>query len=146
MKRVRPSLPQRPATGAMPVRWHAAAAIAVIAGALGAPAAAELQAAPYGAPVRSERVEVSYRDPARLTELGRIPITANESAAWIDSLSKYIATRAERVVPAGQRLVVTINDVKRAGGFEPGRPGRAGEVRIVRDSSPPWIDLSFRME
>jgi hypothetical protein len=135
----------RPASGAAARRLRGATVVAV-ALLLGGGAAMQARAAAYGAPVQTERVEVSYRDATQLTELRRIPITANESTAWIDDLSRYVATQGSRVVPAGQRLTVTIDDVQRAGGFEPGRPGQAGGVRVVRDSSPPRIDLSFKLE
>jgi hypothetical protein len=138
-------LPSRSIPGLLQARLRGAA-IVVLATALGAPACAEAPAAAYGAPVRTDRVEVSYRDATQLTELRRIPITASENTDWIDDLSKYVASRGERVLPADQRLAVTIDDVQRAGGFEPGRSGRGGDVRIIRDSSPPRIDLDFRLE
>ena len=96
-----------------------------------------------GATLTSDNAEVSYRDPAKFTEMDRNPA---ERTAWLDDLSRYVVRRAARVLPAGQRLSVTITDVQRAGVFEPWRRGRLSEVRIVRDTAPPRIDLSFRLE
>ena len=96
-----------------------------------------------GAPVRLGNVEIAYRDPAQFTEIRRYP---GERSDWLDELSAYTARRAARVLPAGERLSVTITDVQRAGMFEPWRRGNLSNVRIVRDTTPPRINLSFRLE
>jgi len=135
---------------AMQCRWSAlrkgmrqAGVLAALAGAAVGPVLAADAAAAAGAPVRSDRVEVSYRDAAKLTEGDR---SLSSSVDWIDALSKYMLTQAERALPAGQRLSVTITDVQRAGGFEPGRTAGLSDIRIVRDSTPPRIDLTFQLE
>jgi hypothetical protein len=96
-----------------------------------------------GAPVVAGNVEVSYRDPAGLVELNSGK--AERGDWWLDELSRYVAKSASRVLPADQRLLVTITDVQRAGMFEPWRRGPTSDVRIVRDSTPPRIDLSFQL-
>jgi len=50
---------------------------------------------------------------------------------------------AERVLPPGDRLDVTITDIKLAGAYEPWRGSRYDDVRIVKDIYPPRIDLKF---
>ena len=96
-----------------------------------------------GATIKSDRVEVGYRDAARLTEFDR---SAGDRDDWVDALSKYTLAQAERVLPAGQKLSITIIDVQRAGRYEPGRRPAAADIRIVRERTPPRIDLSFRLE
>ncbi len=94
-----------------------------------------------GAPVSNDRVEVSYRNPAGFTEMSR---DFGARRDWLDDLSAYVAKRAAGAVPSGQRLLVTITDVQRAGMIEPWR--RAGtDLRVVRDTTPPRIDLSFQL-
>ena len=105
-------------------------------------AAAPAAAAAPGATVSTEHAEVSYRNPAAFTEMDRSP---NERRDWLDELSRYVAKRAARTRPDGQRLLVTITDVQRAGRLEPWRPGRLSDVRFVRDSTPPRIDLNFQL-
>lgn len=105
-------------------------------------AAATAVAAAPGATVRTERAEVSYRNPAAFTEMDRSPEARRD---WLDVLSRYVAKRASRTLPDGERLLVTITDVQRAGRLEPWRSSRWSDVRIVRDTTPPRIDLTFQL-
>ncbi|MES2228515.1 MAG: DUF3016 domain-containing protein [Pseudomonadota bacterium] len=110
-------------------------------GALLIGAVAAVSAAP-GETVGTERAEVSRRIPGGFTEMQRSP---HERREWLDELGRHVAKRAAHIVPKGQRLLVTITDVQRAGMVEPWRPGRLADVRIVRDPTPPRIDLSFQL-
>jgi hypothetical protein len=96
-----------------------------------------------GAPVTVGNVEVSYSNPDKFTEMDRNP---NERMDWLDQLSAYVAKRASRSLPAGQKLAVTITDVQLAGIYEPWRRGSLAQTRIVRDTTPPRVDLSFKLE
>ena len=124
----------------MPITLRRVGACAVFLAA--ALACAAVAAAP-GAPYRMDGVEVSYRDPAQFTEMKHNP---GERSDWLDDLSKYTARRAAQLLPGGERLSVTITDVQLAGMFEPWRRGNLSNVRIVRDTTPPRIDLSFQLE
>jgi len=119
------------------------AGLCVAFASVAATAALAAEAAVVGATLKSGRVEVGYRDVAKLTEFDRSPGARDD---WVDALSKYTLTQAERVLPAGQKLSVTITDVQRAGGYEPWRTPAMADIRIVRESTPPRIDLSFRIE
>jgi hypothetical protein len=110
-------------------------------GALLIGAVAAVSAAP-GETVGTERAEVSRRIPGGFTEMQRSP---HERREWLDELGRHLAKRAARVVPKGPRLLVSITDVQRAGMVEPWRPGRLADVRIVRDPTPPRIDLSYQL-
>ena len=68
-----------------------------------------------------------------------------EPAQWQKSLGDYLRQKAERLLPAGQRLDVTIDDIKLAGDFEPWRGLAMQDVRILKDIYPPRIDLHFRL-
>ena len=118
---------------------HSSTLISVIAVAC---AIGTAHAAP-GAPVETDKAEVSYRNPAGFTEMNRS--SAGARTDWLDDLSRYVAKRAARTVPAGARLLVTITDVQRAGMVEPWHGARANDLRIVRDTTPPRIDLSFQL-
>jgi hypothetical protein len=92
------------------------------------------------------RVSVDWTDPAQFTELKHYRSSRDfRPADWLDPLAKYLRTRADRMLPAGERLEVTFTDVQRAGNYEPWHGPRLDDVRIVRDIYPPRIDLRFRL-
>jgi hypothetical protein len=123
--------------------WQISTAIALAAATMGYATAAEPKTAP-GATLQSERAVVSYGDVANLSEIKFNPTRPTD---WMNQLSGYIAAQADRTLPAGERLIVTINDVDLAGSYEMRRRGTTLEdVRIVRNSTPPRIDLNFRLE
>ena len=122
--------------------WRSAGTLALLlASVTGHAAAAEGQAAP-GAVVQSDKVEVMYRDREALTE---IKFNPSRQTGWMDSLGRYIVTRGDKSVPAGAKLLVTITDVQLAGMYEPAHRRALEDVRIVRDTTPPRIDLSFQL-
>ena len=95
-----------------------------------------------GAPLGTDKAEVSYRNSAGFTEMDRSPGARTD---WLDELSRYVAKRAARTLPDGERLLVTITDVQRAGMIEPWHGPASSDLRIVRDTSPPRIDLNFQL-
>jgi hypothetical protein len=64
---------------------------------------------------------------------------------WMKSLSDYLRVRADRILPPGLQLQVTINDIKLAGDFEPWRHPAAQDIRFLTDLYPPRIDLHFKL-
>lgn len=90
-------------------------------------------------------VSVSWTDPAQFSEIRR---SGNRWEArrgdWVVKLAEHLQTRAERTLPAGERLEVTITDIQRAGNYEPWHGPNADDVRFVRDIYPPRIELSFK--
>ena len=106
-----------------------------------APAATAAKAA-EGTATPSGRIEVRYRDVNRLI---KPDLSMGANTDWVEGLSRYMAKEAERTVPAGHRLVVTIDDVQRAGSYEPGRHSGMADARIVREHTPPSIELSFML-
>jgi hypothetical protein len=66
-------------------------------------------------------------------------------AANLDSLKQYIEQRGNDLIPAGQKLTVTLTEVDLAGDFEPWRDSSMNNVRIVKDIYPPRIDLEFKL-
>ena len=86
------------------------------------------------------RVQVAWLDPAGFTE---VHLAGNKRRAlegdWVRQLALYIQRTADRQLPAGQRMRVTIEDVKRAGDRRTVGEG----VPVVRGVSPPSIRLRF---
>ncbi len=94
-----------------------------------------------------DRVQVSWAPTEKLSEvkdnqIGRGWLRPEE---WQRSLSEYLRKRADIVLPEGQRLEVTIDDIKLAGAYEPWRGPDLQDVRIMKDVYPPRVDLHYRL-
>ncbi|WP_305805840.1 DUF3016 domain-containing protein [Stenotrophomonas sp. YIM B06876] len=91
-------------------------------------------------------VQVQWTDPAQFSELRQ---STNRFEAqrgdWVTQLAEYLQKSATRQLPKGQRLDVTITDIKRAGDFEPWRGPNLTDVRFMRDIYPPRITLRFKL-
>jgi hypothetical protein len=92
----------------------------------------------------SDRVEVQYLHPEKFADTGRY--WAGEKARDVNlaELRKHLEGLAARLVPQGQALSVLVTELDMAGGFEPWRAG-LGDIRIIRATYPPRIDLSFKL-
>lgn len=92
------------------------------------------------------QVDVQWTDPAQFSEILH---SGNRREArrgdWVQDLAQYLRRRADKQLPAGQRLEVTITDIERAGDFEPGRGARTDSIRFMRDIYPPRMALDFKL-
>ena len=90
-------------------------------------------------------VSVAWTDPAGFAEFR---FSGNRWAAsqgnWLQDLAEHMRSRAEQILPAGQRLELTIVDIDRAGEYEPLRNPQMQDARIVRDIYPPRMTVEFR--
>jgi hypothetical protein len=90
-------------------------------------------------------VSVRWEDPAQFTDLRYSHNRAEASRGdWVLQLAQYLRERAERRLPAGERLDVDITDIQRAGEYEPWRGPNFQDVRMLRDIYPPRITLHFQ--
>jgi len=91
-------------------------------------------------------INVSWTDPAQFSEIRQ---SGNRWEAkrgdWVKQLAEYVRKRAARDLAPGQRLDVTITDIRRAGQFEPWHRASMSSTRVVRDIYPPRIELSFKL-
>ncbi len=91
-------------------------------------------------------VEVRWTDPAQFTD---IRYSGNRWEAvrgtWVSDLANRFRSSAAKRLPPGQRLSVTITDIKRAGQYEPWHGPRLDDVRIVKDIYPPRISFSYTL-
>lgn len=93
-----------------------------------------------------EKVSVHYRDPGNFTEAKlSFGVNARNASAYLIPLKAYIEQRATRILAPGQRLVIEVTDVDRAGEYEPWRGPDFSTVRIIKDVYPPRIDLNFTL-
>ena len=94
----------------------------------------------------SDSVNVRWDDPSKFSEL-RYSGNRWEAAQgnWVVELATYMRDRAQQRLPAGQRLDVTIVDIRRAGSFEPWHGPNLQYTRIIRDVYPPRMTLNVRL-
>lgn len=91
-------------------------------------------------------VQVQWTDPAQFSELRRsVNRWEAQRGDWVTSLATYLQKTATKQLPDGQRLDVTITDIKRAGDFEPWHGPNMSDVRFMRDIYPPRITLQFTL-
>ena len=90
-------------------------------------------------------VAVQWSDPAGFTDL---KYSGNRWEAargnWVTTLAGYVRKSAEKQLPQGDRLDVTITDIDRAGHYEPWHGPQMQDVRIMRDIYPPSMTIEFR--
>src|SRR5689334_8764858 len=69
----------------------------------------------------ASRVQIGWAPDADLSEVKDNPQSRGwmRPQEWQKSLADHLRKQAERALPAGQQLQVTIDDVKLAGAFEP---------------------------
>ena len=95
------------------------------------------------------RVQVTWAPPADLTEVQDNPMQYGilRPADWMQALGDYMRLRADRVLPAGQQLHVTIQDITLAGSFEPWHVHAPGldDARWVKDIYPPRLKLHYTL-
>lgn len=92
------------------------------------------------------RVEVTWNPPDELSEVRRaVRPQRQPPLEWLEKLAAHLRQRADPMLPAGERLKVTITDIKLAGDYEPWHGPRFDEVRIVKDIYPPRIDLHYAL-
>lgn len=87
------------------------------------------------------RVQVAWQDPAQFSEVKLSPDRRRAlEGDWVRQLALYVQRAADRRLPAGQRMQMTLEDVKRAGDR---RMIRGNAVPVVRAVSPPSMRLRF---
>lgn len=111
------------------------------AAAMSAPATSTSAASPADA-----RVSVTYVNPEKFSEATEFHQQDgyNESR-YLEPLKAFLIKRAAKMLPAGDRLEVTITDIKLAGSYEPWHGPNFRYVRFMRDVYPPRIDLQFTL-
>lgn len=89
-------------------------------------------------------VKVSWSDPAQFSDI-RYSGNRWEAARgdWVEDLAGYFQKIASKRLPEGQRMQVTITDIKRAGNYEPWHGPRMDDVRIVKDIYPPRMSFTW---
>jgi len=95
----------------------------------------------------SSRVQVTWAPDQQLSEVKDNPMQRGwlKPKDWEKMLADHLAQRADRLLPPGEQLQVTIDDVKLAGSFEPWQGPAAQDIRFLKDIYPPSMDLHYRL-
>ena len=87
--------------------------------------------------------EVEFVHPEKFTDAGT-PRQYIDRDTNLANLKAHIVKQAAAMLPANEKLVVTVTDVDLAGDFEPWQL-YSREVRIVKERYPPRMDFSFKL-
>lgn len=91
-------------------------------------------------------VHVHWTDPSAFAEVRDNACRSRpHPEEWLGDLAKYLQRRGADVLIDGQRLDITITDLRRAGACEPWHGPQTDDVRVIRDIYPPRIDLRFSL-
>ena len=125
--------------GISPYLIVACAIIALWSGGLASTRAAAL-------PDSASRVTVTYANPQNFSENREFGMQNRyQGIDYLQTLRAHLIKRATQMLPPGERLEVTITDIKLAGAYEPWHGPRMYYVRIMKDVYPPRIELTFKL-
>lgn len=100
-------------------------------------------AEPAKAPVRTE---VVFEKPENFTDVKDGEMGSDRGRDGIlDQIREFIVERAEKALPAGQKLTVTFSDIDLVGEYEPWRGPQFSDVRIVKSIYPPRFKFSYKI-
>ncbi|HEY0333051.1 MAG TPA: DUF3016 domain-containing protein [Stenotrophomonas sp.] len=89
-------------------------------------------------------VAVQWTDPNQFTE---IRYSGNrfqsQQGNWVHDLAEYFRQAVAKQLPAGDKVEVTITDIKRAGQYEPWHGPRSDDIRVVKDLYPPRLSFTY---
>ena len=92
---------------------------------------------------KASNVTVTFHESEKFTD-ARSSFNSETDEHYLKTLSAHLQKTASRLLPAGQKLEVTINDIDLAGDFIPGRLS-ANDVRVIKEIYIPRVKLSFKV-
>ena len=102
--------------------------------------------APLALAAAEATVKVDWTDPAKFADTRQSMCTSSiKPEEWLADLARHVESRAARRLAAGQRLEITITDIRRAGQCEPWRGAQASDIRIIKEPYSPRIDLRYSL-
>ena len=91
-------------------------------------------------------VAVTFAHPETYTDLRLSCVSrATDAQSLMGDIEKYLVTTATPLLAPGQRLEITVTNIDMAGDIESWRGPGLCDVRIMKDTYPPRIDLGFRL-
>jgi hypothetical protein len=128
-------------------RWWAGVLVVALLPGIAVAGAAHGQAQQEAASAfDNAQVTVTYNHPHQFTESKLAGFGHRyDHGDYLKKLKAYLVRKATPMLKPGQRLVVTITDIRLAGGYEPWRGPDWSDVRIMSDAYPPRIALRFKL-
>jgi hypothetical protein len=94
----------------------------------------------------SARTDVVFEQPEKFTDVKDSDFGTDKGRdAILERLRESIVERADKALPAGQKLVITFTDIDLAGEYEPWRGPQFSDVRIVKSIYPPRLKFSYKI-
>jgi hypothetical protein len=87
-------------------------------------------------------VNVRFIAPERFTDAGSNGFRSADEGT-LATFRAYLQRLGDRFLALGQNLTIDILDIDLAGDYEPWRGGSLGDVRIMRDITPPRFRLRY---
>lgn len=92
------------------------------------------------------RTEVVFEQPEKFTDVKDSDFGTDQGRdALLERIREFILERAEKALPAGQKLLITFTDIDLAGEYEPWRGPQFSDVRIVKSIYPPRLKFSYQI-
>jgi hypothetical protein len=92
------------------------------------------------------RTEVIFDHPEKFADVKDSEFGTDKGRdAILDQIREFIVERAEKILPAGQKLVITFTDIDLAGDFEPWRGAQFSDIRIVKSIYPPRFNFTYKV-
>lgn len=106
--------------------------------------AAALFLAPFALAAADATVKLDWTDPAKFADTRQSMCTSSiKPEEWLADLARHVESRAASRLAPGQRLAITITDIRRAGQCEPWRGAQASDIRIIKEPYSPRIELRY---
>jgi hypothetical protein len=101
---------------------------------------------PFGVSAQDDRVTVDLANPQQFTDFKTSCVNRSvDVKALAAQLERFVKTTAARLLPAGQRMEITVTNIDMAGDIEVWRNPFLCDLRTMKGIYPPRIDLTFRI-
>jgi hypothetical protein len=91
-------------------------------------------------------VTIAFEHPDKFTDVKDGYMATDKGRDGIlDDIKEYVIDRGGSYLKKGMRLDVTFTDIDLAGDFEPQLGPRFSDVRIMKDTYPPRLDIQFKI-
>jgi hypothetical protein len=102
--------------------------------------------APLALAAAEATVKLDWTDPAKFADTRQSMCTSSiKPEEWLGDLARHVESRAASRLAPGQRLEITITDIRRAGQCEPWRGAQASDIRIIKEPYSPRIELRYAL-
>lgn len=92
---------------------------------------------------KESNVTVSFHEPEKFTD-ARSSFQSTTDQHYLDTLSEHLQKTAGKLLAAGQKLEITVQDIDLAGDFIPGNASTQ-DVRVIKEIYIPRVKLTFKL-